>query len=489
MMRFFYTCLLVLLLAGCGGSGSDGPVQVAIIGEPSDLAQQGVRLSPASQHLRAATTEGLVSLDAVGQVVPALAERWIVTDDGQSYIFRLRNSDWPDGRPITAGDVRRSLQQTMARLSGTSLGLDLVKIDEIRAMTGRVIEIRLTSPMPDFLRLLAQPELGIAHRGEGAGPMKAELDPDKGMAQLQPLPPERLGLPARENWEGILRSLVIRALPARAAAEAFSAGEVDIVLNGQIASFPLADTGPLSRGNLRLDPARGLFGLIVRSDSGLLADPLRREALAMAINRQALLQPLNIGGWQSTTWIIPVGLFGSGDNRPERWASLTLEQRRAIARQRVAGWSAGTIGRPRVSISMPEGPGSDVLFGQIARDFDLIGLRAVRAGKGERGDLELMDRLARYDSPQWFLNQFNCSFRNGVCSPEADDLIAQSLVETDPLRKAQLLSAANRELTESNAFIAFGAPVRWSLVRGDIVGFEANEWGVHPLFPLSQPTN
>ncbi len=39
------------------------------------------------------------------------------------------------------------------------------------------------------------------------------------------------------------------------------------------------------------------------------------------------------------------------------------------------------------------------------------------------------------------------------------------------------------------AAIALGAPVRWSLVRGDIRGFDANEWGVHPLFPLSQPPN
>ncbi len=488
-MRFFCALLLVPLLGACGSAGSDGPVQVAIIGEPSDLSEQGLRLSPAAQHLRAATTEGLVSLDSVGQVVPAIAERWIVTEDGQSYIFRLRNSDWPDGRPITAEEVRRSLRQAVNRLSGTSLGLDLVKIADIRAMTGRVIEIRLTSPMPDFLRLLAQPELGITHRGEGAGPMALEIDRQAELARLQPLPPERLGLPAQEDWEGSLRPLVVRALPAGKAAQAFSSGEVDIVLNGQIASFPLADTGPLSRGNLRLDPARGLFGLMVRSNRGLLGDPLRREALAMAIDRAALLQPLNIGGWQSSTWIVPAGLFGANDNRGERWQNLSLEQRRAIARQRVAGWPGSQGGRPRISIAMAAGPGNDVLFRQIARDLDQIGVVAVRARQGERGDLELYDRLARYDSPLWYLNQFNCLFRNGICSPEADDMIAQALVETDPGRKEQLLEAAHRELTASNVFIALGAPVRWSLVRGDIRGFDANEWGVHPLFPLSQPPN
>jgi oligopeptide transport system substrate-binding protein len=86
----------------CGPSGGGGPVEVAIIGAPERLFQQGIRLPPAAQHLRAATIEGLVALDPAGQVVPAIAERWIVTDDGISYIFRLRDSTWPDGEEITA---------------------------------------------------------------------------------------------------------------------------------------------------------------------------------------------------------------------------------------------------------------------------------------------------------------------------------------------------------------------------------------------------
>ena len=62
-------------------------------------------------------------------------------------------------------------------------------------MTGRVIEIRLSSPMPDFLQLLAQPELGVLHRGMGAGPM--ELARDRAVARLTLLPPEARGLPTR----------------------------------------------------------------------------------------------------------------------------------------------------------------------------------------------------------------------------------------------------------------------------------------------------
>jgi oligopeptide transport system substrate-binding protein len=88
LMRFSPTLLAALALSSCGPSNGNGSVEVAIIGAPESLFQQGVRLPSAAQHLRAATHEGLVALDPAGQVVPAMAERWIVTDDGMSYIFR-----------------------------------------------------------------------------------------------------------------------------------------------------------------------------------------------------------------------------------------------------------------------------------------------------------------------------------------------------------------------------------------------------------------
>ena len=96
-MRLLFSILLAALLAGCGGREDDGIVDVAFISGGEELVVDGLRLSFAQQHVRGATSEGLVALDADGAVVPAIAERWIVADDGASYIFRLRNSDWPDG--------------------------------------------------------------------------------------------------------------------------------------------------------------------------------------------------------------------------------------------------------------------------------------------------------------------------------------------------------------------------------------------------------
>ena len=60
------------------------------MGSEASVFAPGVRLSQGAQELRSATAAGLVTLDSKGEIEPALADRWIVTDDGRSYIFRLR---------------------------------------------------------------------------------------------------------------------------------------------------------------------------------------------------------------------------------------------------------------------------------------------------------------------------------------------------------------------------------------------------------------
>jgi oligopeptide transport system substrate-binding protein len=466
-----------LLLAGCGSADDSGVVRIALIGEPKAPFEKGLRLSTPAQQVRAATVEGLVALDENGAVVPALAERWIVTDDGMSYIFRLRNSDWPDGKPMSAEQVRDALRRTIRDLSGTSLGLDLAPVSEVRAMTGRVIEIRLSSAEPDFLQLLAQPELGIFHKGGGSGPMTLERSGTA--ARLSLLPPEARGLPSSENWREGTRVLALRALPSRGAVRAFADGEVDLVLGGTIVDLPLAPTGPLSRGTIRLDAAQGLLGLRVLRPEGLLAEPARREALALAIERETLLAPFNIAGWVPSTRIAPVSVVGEA--AAERWANATIEQRRADARRRIGGFA----GDRTLTVALPEGPGADLLLREIAADWREIGVNAVRAGEGRPADLELIDTLARFGSRRWYLNQFACRVRRVLCDPKADELVRAANREPDPAARATLLAEAETRLTAQQGYIPLGAPVRWSLVRGDIEGFAENRWAVHPLYPLA----
>ena len=326
---------LLLAAAGCGNS-HEGPVDIAIIGDEEALFERGIRLSGAAQHLRAATAEGLVTLDANGDIVPALADRWIVTEDGQSYIFRLRDGHWPDGSELTSQSVRTQMQAVIRSLRGTSLGVDLAVISEVRAMAGRVIEIRLRTPAPFFLQILAQPELGITKNGQGTGPMAAE--PAERGATLDFIPPADRGLPQAEDWEQWVRQVQLSVLPGPAAVEMFYEGQVDIVLNGRLDAYPLLNTGPLSRGTIRLEPAMGLFGLEFLRPRGFLAEPANRAALSMAIDRDELLADFSLGGWVPATRLVAPGLAGDLGTIGERWQALTMEERVAVAAERVAAW-------------------------------------------------------------------------------------------------------------------------------------------------------
>ena len=48
--------------------------------------------------------EGLTTYAADGEVIPGVAEKWDLSDDGKTYTFHLRDSKWSNGDPVTAED-------------------------------------------------------------------------------------------------------------------------------------------------------------------------------------------------------------------------------------------------------------------------------------------------------------------------------------------------------------------------------------------------
>src|SRR5436190_5355098 len=173
-MRRLLPLLLVPALALAPGAcrpRPEGTVNVVVIGSEPKLRDpsQGP-LHEADAILLQNIAQGLVRFDASGDIVAGLAERWNVSDDGLSYIFRIASRNWPDGSKITAQQVARILKRQLADRSRNSLKDSVGAIDDIVAMTDRVIEIRLLAPRPNLLALLAQPEFCILRGTEGTGP-------------------------------------------------------------------------------------------------------------------------------------------------------------------------------------------------------------------------------------------------------------------------------------------------------------------------------
>jgi ABC-type transport system substrate-binding protein len=483
--RSFALSLLVVLgmvPAGCGLSGQQD-VRVLVIGDSTAPFAGHGHLPLAAQLVHAATTEGLVTLDDQGRISPALADRWIVTDDGQSYIFRLRDGTWPDGSPISGETARAALHQALAGVEHTPLALDLDGIDDIRAMAGRVVEIRLRRPMPDFLQLLAQPELGLGHHGRGAGPMSLKRKGDT--AFLTAMPPEKRGLPAVAGWADTVRRLDLRGATGSDAVAAFASGRADVVLGGTFVDLPRTNRTTLGNAKPRFDLVSGLFGLVVTHTTGLLGNPVLREAIAMAIDRDTLPAAISLPTLVTTTRVVPPGAIDDTGQIDERWVNIGLNDRRTEARRRIVAWTQQNHQPATLRIALPQGPGADLLFARLAQDLAAVSINVARVPEGAASDLRLLDVVARYPRAAWYLDQLSCFADRNACSPAADAFVARARGTGDPAAIAGFYAQAEATLTQENIYIPLGVPIRWSLVGGDGTGFAVNRWGQHALIALA----
>lgn len=78
----------------------------AAVGQPNYLNPILVQFNQLDRDLSSLIFSGLTRLDEKGLIVPEMAERWELEDDGKSYLFHLRRDvRWHDRTPFTADDV------------------------------------------------------------------------------------------------------------------------------------------------------------------------------------------------------------------------------------------------------------------------------------------------------------------------------------------------------------------------------------------------
>lgn len=465
---------LLLALAACVGGIDNDRLRVDVIEDaPGDFALGQLPLRPASAYLRAATAQGLVAFDAQGRVIPALASRWVVADDGLSYIFRLDKIQWNDGRPVTSQQVTDSLNLRIRELRKSPLGAELAAVNRGVSMTEKVVEIRLTSPMPNLLELLAQPELGLIDKGAGSGPMQAaKSGPAMQMRQKQ----------LDERGDPVLAAerVIMQPNSAAPALIRFKAGQTDVITGGRFHHLPLLTAAGISGGLVQSDPVPGLFGLLFAEAGPFLSIKSHREAIAMAIDRPRLLTSFDNFAWQETLTLMPDTLQNRANVAPPRWSALSVAQRQEFARGVVGQWEAANGNVRALRISVPDTAGGRILFARIRADLAAIGLDAQRALPQRPADLRLIDRVADISSPSWYLGQLSCAAA-AVCDKAADDLVRRARQTDDLSDRQRLLGEAEMMLQETRNFVPLANPLRWSLTRDGLLGYAPNPRGLHLL--------
>ncbi len=471
-----YACLLAI--GGCTDRDDANPVTTSVIGDKLKLADPlRMQTSASDEVLLSATAQGLVAFDADGRIMPALAERWIMTDDGLSLIFRIRRSEWTDGKPVTAREVADRLRAIIAPGSRHPLRPLFGAVSQVIAMTGQVVEIRLKTPQPELLQVLASPDMAIIRTSaaRGTGPYRVH-SVRAGVTRLRPIPdPMAEATEGRGNRDDIR----LRSESAALAVARFQAREISLVMGGSFADLALARAARPATAQFQVDPVYGLFGLAVTADSKALSSLPVRKALAMAIDRERIVRSFGVSTWQPQYTVLPTQLDSSAAPAALEWVQQAKADRIAKARSLIA--DAGAL--PVIRVALPAGAGSRLLFAEIAADWRAIGVKAQSVPLHAPADLRLIDEVAPQSAALWYFSRLSCA-RGILCDTAAETALNAVSIATSPAERSQAIAETDARLAEQQVYIPIALPLRWSLARASLTGFRPNAFAAHPLQKL-----
>ena len=96
--------------------------------------------------------DGLTAHDGENNVVPGLAETWELDEATNTYTFHLReNLTWHDGEPVTADDVKFTIEAIMDPENGSENAPNFEDVEEITVTDDHTVSFRLSAPNVAFL--------------------------------------------------------------------------------------------------------------------------------------------------------------------------------------------------------------------------------------------------------------------------------------------------------------------------------------------------
>jgi oligopeptide transport system substrate-binding protein len=293
-------------------------------------------------NILSALFEGLVAEDPVDlHPVPGVAERWDISEDGKTYTFHLRqDAKWSNGEPVTSRDFlesyRRILSPALAADNAYMLYAvanaeafhkgKLTNFDEVgfRAPDDRTFVVTLTSPTPYFLSLLSNYSWFPVHI-----PTVSKYGPVHERGSRWTLPGRFVGNGpfTLEEWKVNVRirtkksptywdantvtlnGIVFHTIDSLNVEErAFRSGQIHVT-----EAIPINRIDAYRRQNselLRIDPYLGTYFYRVNVTKPPLDNRLVRRALAMAIDRQSIVDSVTRGAQLPATAFTPPNTAG-----------------------------------------------------------------------------------------------------------------------------------------------------------------------------------
>lgn len=493
MLRCSINIILFMALASCGshhennamGETSNGsfrersdPARIlrrGLPGEPRTLDPQLADDDFSFQIVRD-LYEGLTSEDPYGQIVPGAASSWTVDSSGTVYTFRLRpDAKWSNGDRTVASEfvagMRRAVDPKTA--SGSAALLAVIK-GATEVIAGRqnaselgvlalgdsIVRVELEHPAPFVLQILSQPIAAPVHTG--ANPATDGVY-NGAFILTKRVPGSSIDLARNlKYWNSskvaIERVRYVNVESQETELREYMAGQLDMTF-----TIPMADlsrTLEEYRSEVQIAPTLGTVYLALNLASGPLKDNLElRQALAMAVDKEAITQHIMMGATPAYTFVAN----GVTDYDPPRydWASWPREHQLARARTlyKSSGYSEKTP--LHLKLYFNNSPGIQQIMIAVAGSWkqnlgvisELTGdeFRVFLEGRKDRTrwDVARLGWDADYNDPSSFLEIFskgNNQNDPGYSRAQFDELLSRARGEPRPDARSLLFRDAEHVL-------------------------------------------
>ncbi len=430
--------------------------------------------------------EGLTRVDPVtARPIAGLAERWEISPDGKTYTFHLRtNACWSTGEPITAHDLVYSWLRVLDPLTASEYAGQMFYLKNAeafyngrlknpaqvgaRALDDLTVQVDLVNPTAFFLDLCAFQTFAVVPRQViaklGDRWLRARPLPVSGPYQLEAWRVnDRVRLRKNPRYWDAANTQCERVdlLPISTPSVAlnlYESHDVDIIWDKEAVPPELLEV-LRTRPDYHAFTYLGTYFLRCNVTRKPFDDPRVRRALAMAIDKQRIVDKLRKSGEPVATHLVPPGV---ANYRPPPGLPHDPAQARRLLAE--AGYPGGR-GFPSFEYLFDSsGGGASVIHGKIGVEIQQmwqreLGLKAelrqmekkvfLKAQSGLQYDVSRSSWIGDYNDPNTFLDLFlsnNGNNRTGWENARYDRLIREANLQTDLARRADLLQEAEKLL-------------------------------------------
>ena len=518
---FAVALMLASLIGATTPAVAEKVLRIANMGEPETLDPHKTSVTYESNILRN-LFEGLVVQDPKGKVAPGVAETWSASDDGVTYTFKLRaNAKWSNGDPVTANDFvfsLRRIQDPNGKSQYAEVLYPIKNAEEVntgkaelsalgvRAVDAKTLEITLKAPTAYFLQLLTHTTGLPVHentiREFGGDWVKPGKMVSNGAYTLDDVKPSsHIKIVKNKNyWDAAkvaIDTVIFDPSEDRATVlKRYRAGEFDIVDD-----LPIDQLNWLRQNmpkELHIAPYAGVYFYTFNVTKRPFNDVRVRQALAMALNREVLVQRITLAGELPAYGFVPDGTANYTSQKVS-WAKMTQAAREAAAMKLMieAGYSPSRPLRFQLAYNTSENHKKIAvaiasMWKKLGVEVDLVNTEAkVHFATMRQGNFEMarVGWIADYNDAQsyLYLSQTSTKQQNysRFSNPDFDKLMDQAAVTSDERMRAQLLEQAEAILLKELPVLPIYFYVSKNLVSTKVKGWVDNPFDVHYARDLS----